>query len=318
MDNQNNLRPVYLNDYKGQDSIRKALNFYIKAAKMRKEPLDHTLIYGASGLGKTSLANVIANEMGGKCISVSAPTLKKVTELGNIIEQIQENDILFIDEIHQLSIKLEETLYFAMEDYTLDKIIGSGPDAEHIKIELPKFTVIGATTQRGKLSEPLRNRFGITLELKIYSNEYISEIIKRSARILNAKIDDTAATGIAQRSRGIPRIANNFLKRVKDFAMIMNDGIINSEVVEETFDVMDINKNGLTRQDREYLKTLIKKFDFGPVGVTTLASAMNDSQKTMEETIEPYLIQEGYIVRTPRGRKATKKAYEMMIAEKEI
>lgn len=318
MDNQNNLRPIYLKDYKGQDSIKKALNFYIKAAKMRKEPLDHTLIYGASGLGKTSLANVIANEMGGKCIVVSAPSLKKVSELANILEGIMPNDIIFIDEIHQLSIKLEETLYFAMEDYRLDKIIGTGADAEHINIELPKFTVIGATTQRGKLSEPLRNRFGITLELKIYTNEYIAEIIRRSAEILETEINNDAAMAIANRSRGIPRIANNFLKRVKDFAMVMNDGVINTDVVEMTFDVMDINKEGLTRQDREYLRTLIKKFDFGPVGVNTLASAMNDSQKTMEETIEPYLIQEGYVVRTPRGRKATKKAYEMMVAAHEL
>lgn len=302
--NETNLRPLFLNDYQGQDKIKKALSFYIKAAKMRGECLDHIIIYGPSGLGKTTLANIIGKEMGQLVISVSAPTLKTVDDLISLLRSVGKDQILFIDEIHRLPKKLEEVLYFAMEDFTVDVTIDGVKERE----DLPPFTLIGATTAMGMLSEPLRNRFQITLELTPYNRENLSDIVIESMKKLGGEIGRECAKMIADRSRGIPRIANGFVRRVQDFAMVMNEGKVNTEVVNETFDFLGIDENGLTNQDRRYLETLFYRFGYKSVGIDTICSALNDDKNTIEKTVEPYLIQEGFIAKTPRGRVLTKKA----------
>ena len=298
----NMIRPSYLKDYSGQESAKKSLSLYIKSAKIRNDYLDHIIIYGPSGLGKTTLAKIVASEMNSTLTIVEAPTIKNSSDLINTLSSITEGEILFIDEIHRLSMKIEEILYFAMEDF----ILKSQEDNETIK--LPKFTLIGATTKLGMLSEPLRNRFGINIELHPYDNFEITDILLRSANILNTFIDLASCEEIAKRSRGIPRIANGFLKRARDLAIVNNNNFINTEVVLDTFEMLDIDSRGLTRQDRNFLNTIIKRYDCGPVGLTTLCSAINDDKKTIEEVIEPYLINIGFLEKTPRGRIVTKEA----------
>ena len=305
--NEKTIRPSTLEDYKGQEQIKKGLSLYIKAAKIRQTTLDHTIIFGASGLGKTTLANIIANEMGAPFRSVDAPTIKTVEDMVSILQLLVDGEILFIDEIHRLPKKIEEILYFAMEDFEIRVKL---KDNDFITEKLPKFTLIGATTTNGMISEPLRNRFNISLELIPYEKNTLTDIIIRSAKILNTQIDEECARSIAQRSRGIPRIANGFLRRASDIALIINNNIIDEEVVKETFELLNIDEIGLTRQDRKYLFTLMKQFNCGPVGIDTLSSAMNDDKKTLEETVEPYLIQIGFLCRTARGRLLTKKGYD--------
>lgn len=302
-----NLRPTTLEQYSGQDQIKKALTFYIKAAKMRQECLDHTVIFGSSGLGKTTLAQIIANEMDSEIKTVSAPVIKTVEDIRAILLSLQENQILFIDEIHRLSKKIEEVLYFAMEDYVLDI------EVEGVKerTNLPRFTLIGATTSNGMLSEPLRNRFHITIELVPYKANNLAQIIQASAKRLGREITLEDASKIAKRSRGVPRVANGFIKRVRDVADVMNNGVINSEILDQTFDVLGIDDNGLTNQDRRYLNTLVR-YNMKPVGIDTLCSALNDDKRTIEETVEPYLIQKGLVSKTPRGRVVTKEAIELL------
>ena len=309
--NDLNMRPELLKDYKGQEKVKKALSFYIKAAKMRGDCLDHTIIYGPSGLGKTTLANIIANEMENNIYTVSAPVIKTTQDLVSILMNLDEGTILFIDEIHRLPKKVEEVLYFAMEDYVIDTSI----DGINERIEMSPFTLLGATTSRGMLSEPLRNRFHITIELIPYEKDHIKEIVKSSIERIGGTIDDESAGMVARRSRGIPRIANGFVRRVWDFALVMNEGIVNKEVVEETFDFLGIDDYGLTEQDRRYINVLVNEFKMKPVGIDTLCSALNDDKKTIENTVEPYLIQIGFIRKTPRGRIATEKAKRVMKGE---
>jgi Holliday junction DNA helicase RuvB len=299
------IRPMTLNDYHGQEATKKALRLYMAAAQVRGEPLDHALIFGPSGLGKTTLAQIIANEMGGKLITIAGPNIKNPTEMANILMMVHEDDVLFIDEIHRMTAKVEEVLYFAMEDRRLI----TSRDGEHYEVPLPPFTLLGATTKLGMLTAPLRNRFGITLELRPYATDDIADMMVRAAGVLDCTICYDAAQMIADRSRGVPRIANSFLRRARDFASIMNDNDVDVIVVDEMFQLLQIDHLGLNRQDHDLLKTLIDKFSFGPVGLKTLAAALDECQKTIEETIEPYLIQNGFLVRTPRGRQATQKAY---------
>lgn len=302
--NEINLRPSTLNNYKGQDKVKKALSFYIKAAQIRGDCLDHIIIYGPSGLGKTTLANIIGNEMKQKVTSVSAPTLKTVDDLIELLLSIKFEQILFIDEIHRLPKKLEEVLYFAMEDFVVDIIA----DGEKERVKIPTFTLIGATTSVGLLSEPLRNRFQIALELIPYNSMSLSDIVMESVKKIGGSLTKDCAEMIAKRSRGTPRIANGFVKRVQDFALVLNQGKITKEIIEEAFDFLGVDKNGLTSQDRRYLTTMYNKFGLKSVGIDTLCSALNDDKNTIERTVEPYLIQEGFIVKTPRGRTLTKKA----------
>ena len=302
------MRPTYLDEYQGQDKIKKALTFYIKAAKMRGECLDHTIIYGPSGLGKTTLANIISNEMDKDLFTVAAPTLKTVDDLRSVLMNLEPGQILFIDEIHRLSKKLEEVLYFAMEDFVMDITVNDIKE----RIELSPFTLIGATTSRGALSEPLRNRFQITLELTPYNENHLAGIVQKTFERLEMTIDDECALAIAQRGRGIPRIVNGFVRRVADFAMIMNDGTVNREVVEEAFDFLGIDNYGFTEQDRRYLTVLVDQFKSKTVGIDTLCSALNDDKKTIENTVEPYLIQVGFIRKTPRGRVITEEGFNIV------
>lgn len=299
------LRPEGLESYKGQDRVKKSLQMYIEAAKMREEGLDHVLISGPSGLGKTTLANIIANEMGQRCVATSAPVIHTQTDLASILMSVEENDILFIDEIHRLNVRLEEALYFALEDFVLDTKSGS----ESVRIDLPKFTLIGATTKAGMLSAPMRNRFPITLELQPYDADTLTDIVMRSASLLDTDIDEESAVIIAERSRGIPRIANGFVKRVRDVAMVSNDGVINEEITLATFDMLDIDSRGLTALDRKLMDAIIHRFKLGPVGLTTLCSALDEDKKTIEEAVEPYLIQVGLLEKTPRGRAVTQYGY---------
>jgi Holliday junction DNA helicase RuvB len=302
------FRPDCLKDYKGQEKIKKALSFYIKSAKMRHDCLDHIIIYGNSGLGKTTLANIIVNEMEARLVSVSAPSIKTVQEMADILMNLERHSILFIDEIHRLPKKIEEVLYFAMEDFMLETEI----DGLKERLEMSPFTLIGATTMMGMLSEPLRNRFQITLELTPYKKESLMDIIKASIEKMEGEIDDNCAEMVARRSRGIPRIANGFIRRIRDFAMVLNEGKINKEVVEETFDFLEIDENGLTAQDRRYLTTLVKKFGRKAVGIDTICSILNDDKRTIETVVEPYLIQKGFIVKTPRGRIVVEDAIRMV------
>lgn len=304
------LRPRSLSEYVGQEKVKSNLEIYIKAALERREALDHVLLYGPPGLGKTTLAGIIANEMGVNIRITSGPAIEKAGDLAAIVTNLSENDILFIDEIHRMSKTVEEILYPAMEDYALDIIIGKGPAAKSIRIELPKFTLIGATTRTGLLSAPLRDRFGVISRLELYTPEELCRIVKRSAGLLGVGIDEEGAAEIASRSRGTPRIANRLLKRVRDFAQVKHNGEINCDVAREALGRMDIDELGLDAIDSRMIKIMIDSFGGGPVGLDTIAAAIGEDPNTIEDVYEPYLLQIGFISRTPRGRIATKPAYD--------
>ncbi len=307
---ENTLRPKKLEDYVGQDNLKENLKVYIEAAKQRGEPLDHTLLYGPPGLGKTTLSNIIANEMGANIRITSGPAIEKQGDLAALLTNLNSGDVLFIDEIHRLNRSVEEILYPAMEDFALDIIIGKGPSARSIRLDLPKFTLIGATTKAGSLSSPLRDRFGIIDRLELYTEEQLTQIVKRSAGILTIEITEKGAKEIASRSRGTPRIANRLLKRVRDFAQIKNDGVITDAVADMALNSLQVDHLGLDNVDNKMLETIIKKFAGGPVGVETLASAIGEDMDTIEDVYEPYLMQIGFLNRTPRGRVATELAYQ--------
>ena len=304
------LRPRNLSEYIGQEKAKNNLEIYIKAALERREALDHVLLYGPPGLGKTTLASIIANEMGVNIRITSGPAIEKAGDLAAILTNLSEHDILFIDEIHRMSRTVEEILYPAMEDYALDIIIGKGPAAKSIRIDLPKFTLIGATTRAGLLTAPLRDRFGVISRLELYTVEEIKEIVKRSAGLLDVEIDDEGAAEIASRSRGTPRIANRFLKRVRDFAQVKYDGKIDYKVAADALKSMEVDELGLDIIDSRMIKTMIENFGGGPVGLDTLAATIGEEPNTIEDVYEPYLLQLGFISRTPRGRIATKAAYD--------
>ena len=310
------LRPRQLEEYVGQEQVKGNLGIFINAAKERREPLDHVLLYGPPGLGKTTLAGVIANEMGVNIRITSGPAIEKAGDLAAILTNLSQNDILFIDEIHRMSRTVEEILYPAMEDFALDIIIGKGPSAKSIRLDLPKFTLIGATTRAGLLSPPLRDRFGVLARLELYTPDELKRIVKRSAGILGVEIDDGGATEIAGRSRGTPRISNRLLKRVRDFAQVMYDGKITKEVAELSLKKMEIDEQGLDMIDNKMITAMIKNFGGGPVGLDTLAATIGEESDTIEDVYEPYLMQLGYIARTPRGRIVTQAGYEHFGMEK--
>ena len=306
---ENNLRPLSLEDYIGQEKVKRNLKVYIEAAKERGDSLDHVLFYGPPGLGKTTLAGIIANEMGTHLKVTSGPAIEKPGEMAAILNNLQEGDVLFVDEIHRLNRQVEEVLYPAMEDYEIDIMIGKGATARSIRLELPKFTLVGATTRAGLLSAPLRDRFGVVSHLEFYSVKELETIIIRSASVLNVDIDTKGAHELARRSRGTPRPANRLLKRVRDFAQVKYDGRITGEVADYALNLLDVDKDGLDRNDRLILQTIIGKFGGGPVGIETLAASIGEDSGTLEDVYEPYLIQNGFINRTPRGRVATPAAY---------
>lgn len=307
---ENSLRPRYLKDYIGQEKIKEILSIYIEAAKQRKEPLDHLLFYGPPGLGKTTLAGIIANEMGADIRIVSGPAIEIPGEIAAIIRRLNEGDVLFIDEIHRLNKPVEETMYSAMEDFSIDVVTGKGTAADTIHINLPKFTLIGATTRAGLLSAPLRDRFGITYRMQYYEPEELAVIVNNSAVKLGVEIDAEGALEIGKRSRGTPRIANRMLKRVRDFAQVKYDGNITREITDEALDLLDVDSKGLDATDRGILDTMIMKFAGGPVGLDTLAAALGEDPGTIEDVYEPYLVKCGFINRTPRGRVVTDAAYD--------
>ena len=304
------LRPRRLEDYIGQEKVKEILKVYIEAAKRRGDPLDHVLLYGPPGLGKTTLSNIIAAEMGVNIRITSGPAIEKQGDLAAILTNLNEGDVLFIDEIHRLSRAVEEILYPAMEDYALDIIIGKGPSARSIRIDLPKFTLIGATTRAGQMTTPLRDRFGVLMKLELYTPEELAEIVRRSAGILGMEITDDGAMELAGRSRGTPRIANRLLKRVRDFAQVMGNGKIDSNIANYALNKLEIDELGLDNTDRRMLETIIKFYDGGPVGLETLAATVGEEAITLEDVYEPYLMQIGYLSRTPRGRCVTRLAYE--------
>lgn len=307
---QQSLRPKLLNDYVGQEDIRRNLSIYIKAAISRKEALDHVLLYGPPGLGKTTMANIIANELGVNFRITSGPAIERPADLAAILSNLEPHDVLFIDEIHRLNRSVEEILYPAMEDFSLDIIMGKGPGARSYRIQLPAFTLIGATTRAGALAAPLRDRFGIIFRMQFYEPAELQQIILRAARILGIVMDEEGAAEIARRSRGTPRIANRLLKRVRDFAQVIGSGVITHDMAAEALATLHVDGLGLDEIDREVLKTIIYKFDGGPVGVDTIAASVSEERATIEDVYEPYLMQIGFLARTPRGRVVTRAAYQ--------
>ncbi len=306
---ETSLRPQYLKEYIGQEQTKRNLKVYIEAAKQRGEPLDHVLLYGPPGLGKTTLAGIIANEMGVDLKVTAGPAIEKPGEMAAILNNLKDGDVLFVDEIHRLPRPVEEVLYPAMEDYVIDVVIGKGTAARSIRFDLPKFTLVGATTRAGMLSAPLRDRFGVVSRLEFYTPEELCEIITHSAVLLDVKIDREGALELARRSRGTPRLANRFLKRVRDFAQIKYDGEITKEVADFALDLLEVDKLGLDRMDRMIILTMLNQFGGGPVGLETLAAAIGEDAGTLEDVYEPYLVQNGLLVRTPRGRAASDAAY---------
>jgi len=307
---EQNLRPKRLADYIGQEEIKESLRVFIEAAKQRAEALDHVLLHGYPGLGKTSLATIISHELGVNLRATSGPVIERPGDLAAILTNLEPRDVLFIDEIHRLNSTVEEILYPAMEDFQIDIIIGQGPSARTIKLDLPPFTLVGATTRAGLLSPPLRDRFGVILRLDFYKPEELKQIVLRSARILGIAIEESGAMEIAKRSRGTPRIANRLLRRVRDFAQVRAQGVITEDVAKKALELLDVDEKGFDAMDRRILQLIIEHYDGGPVGIETLAAALSEEKGTIEDVYEPYLIQQGYIRKTPRGRMATKKAYE--------
>lgn len=303
------IRPKLLADYVGQPQVREQMDIFIKAAKLRQDALDHLLIFGPPGLGKTTLANIVANEMGVNIRTTSGPVLEKAGDLAAMLTNLEPQDVLFIDEIHRLSPAIEEVLYPAMEDYQLDIMIGEGPAARSIKLDLPPFTLVGATTRAGSLTSPLRDRFGIVQRLEFYSVEDLTSIVARSAGCLNLELEQQAAFEVARRSRGTPRIANRLLRRVRDYADVRNGGIISVDVAKQALSMLDVDDAGFDYLDRKLLSAVIERFDGGPVGLDNLAAAIGEERDTIEDVLEPYLIQQGFLQRTPRGRIATSQTY---------
>ena len=306
---ENSLRPQKLQQYIGQERLKETLKIYIEAAKERQEALDHVLLYGPPGLGKTTLAGIIANEMGTSMKITSGPAIEKPGELAAILNNLQENDVLFIDEIHRLNRQVEEVLYPAMEDFAIDIVIGKGPTARSIRLDLPHFTLVGATTRAGLLTAPLRDRFGIIHRMEFYTVEELHDIVIRSSEVLGIRIDEEASYELARRSRGTPRLANRFLRRVRDVAQIRGNGDITKKITNEALDMLDVDKLGLDSGDRKILMLMIEKFGGGPVGLDTLAAALSEDAGTLEDVYEPYLLQNGFIIRTPKGRVVTDHAY---------
>lgn len=302
---ENHLRPQLLKDYIGQQKVKETLKIYIEAAKKREEPLDHVLFYGPPGLGKTTLAGIIANEMGVRMKVTSGPAIEKPGEIAAILNNLSEGDVLFIDEIHRLNRQVEEVLYPAMEDFAIDIVIGKGAAARSIRLDLPRFTLVGATTRAGLLTAPLRDRFGVVSRLDFYTTDELMMIIRRSARVLQVKIDERGERELARRSRGTPRLANRLLKRVRDYAQVKYDGVISFQVANEALDLLDVDKYGLDQSDRNILIMMMEKFGGGPVGLDTLAAALGEDAGTLEDVYEPYLIKNGFLQRTPRGRIVT-------------
>jgi len=306
------IRPQKLTEYLGQVPVKEQMSLFIEATRRRSEALDHVLIFGPPGLGKTTLANVIANELGVSMRQTSGPVIEKAGDLAALLTNLQPHDVLFIDEIHRLSANVEEILYPAMEDFQIDIMIGEGPAARSIKLDLPPFTLVGATTRAGLLTSPLRDRFGIVQRLEFYNVDELTHIVSRSAQILGISAEKTGAIEIARRARGTPRIANRLLRRVRDYAEIKGNGIITAEIANSALTMLQVDKNGLDEMDRRFLKSLVEQFDGGPVGINSLAASLSEERGTIEDVVEPYLIQQGYVMRTSRGRQATRKTWQWL------